>query len=302
VIACTPHPGLGTVRLERPAIVRVIDLATCRERTFRRRALKPSPALTSPDGRWRAMVRIAQGTQTLQVVRRGYPPVFLLTLPAWSLGKKNGSPGPIMLEGWTGDSRWVMFAIDPYNSASLVADGIRLEAVALGAGGRVRVATMVGYHDYRAWCGGRLVLVAGYDRIATHNKRLVVTGPPAWRARPLIRAPGRAFGSLACAPDGRSVVVQSQRDSANGSFFATRWQLWRVGLDGRAVRLTKPPSGYADESPRISADGTIYFVRSKVGKGKLFALRNGKLVGPLLSLGYRLGYYGHQDWGYTVTR
>jgi len=302
VIACTPHPGLGTVRLERPAIVRVIDLGTCRQQIFHRPAPKPSPALASPDGRWRATVRIAHGNQTLQVVRNGHPPVFLLTLPAWSLGAKNGSPGPIMLVGWTGDSQWVLFAIDPYNSASLVADGIRLEAVALGAGGRVHVAATLDYPDYRAWCGGRLVIVAGYDRIATHNKRLIVTGPPGWRVRPLIRAPGRAFGSVACAPDGRSVVVQSQRDSANGSFFATRWQLWRVGFDGRATRLTHPPAGYADESPRISSDGTIYFVRSKEGRGKLFALRGGKLVGPLLSLGYSLGYYGANAWPYTVTR
>jgi hypothetical protein len=146
------------------------------------------------------------------------------------------------------------------------------------------------------------VVVAGGDRIAAHNKRLVVTGPPAWRSRPLLRAPGRAFGSLACAPDGRSVVVQSQPDSDDGNFFHTHWALWRVGLDGRAARLTSPPSGYADESPRLSADGTVYFVRSKRGRGKLFALRQGKLVGPLLSLGYQLGYYGHQDWGYSVTR
>lgn len=137
-----------------------------------------------------------------------------------------------MLEGWTGDSRWVLFAIDQYGS--LVADGIRLEAVAVGAGGR-------------------------------------------------------------------SVVVQSQPESDDARFFHTHWALWRVGLDGRATRLTRPPPGYADESPRLSADGTIYFVRSRHGRGKLFALRGRRLVGPLLSLGYRLGYYGHQDWGYTVT-
>jgi hypothetical protein len=247
-------------------------------------------------------VRIADGKQTLQVVRRGHPPVFLLTLPAWRLGVKNGSPGPIMLEGWTGDSRWVLFAVDPYSSASIVADGIQLEAVATGAGGRVRVAYGLGYPDYRTWCGGRLVVTAGFDRIATHNKRLLVTGPPGWRPRPLLPARGRAFGSVACAPDGRSLVVQSQPESDDADFFATRWQLWRVGLDGRATRLTTPPPGYADESPRIASDGTVYFVRSKKGRGRLYALRHGRLVGPLLSLGYQLGYYGHQDWRFTITR
>src|SRR5439155_1760149 len=83
------------------------------------------------------------------------------------------------------------------------------------------------YPDYLAWCGERLVFTAGLDRVATHNKRLLVAGPPAWRPRPLWAAPTRAFGSLACAPDGRAVAVLSQPASDNASFFATRWQLWR---------------------------------------------------------------------------
>jgi hypothetical protein len=92
--------------------------------------------------------------------------------------------------------------------------------------------------------------------------------------------------------------VQSQRESDNASFFATRWALWRVGLDGtRRRRLTSPPTGDADESPRFAADHrTLLFVRSRKGVGRLYALRNRRVVGPLLSLGYSLGYYGHQAW------
>jgi len=50
------------------------------------------------------------------------------------------------------------------------------------------------------------------------------------------------------------------------------------------------------------AGGVVYFVRSSHGNGKLYALQGGRLVGPLLSLGYSLGFYGHQAWPYTVTR
>jgi hypothetical protein len=160
---------------------------------------------------------------------------------------------------------------------------------------------MLTTRDYLRWCGGRLVFTAGGDRIATHNKRLLADTPPAWRPHALVHTPGRAWGSLACARHGRSLVVQSQPERNNAYFFATRWSLWRVDFDGSRRRLTSPPRGYADESPRISRDGTtILFVRSRRGVGKLYAVRHGKFLGPLLSLGYSLGYYGHQDWWQTM--
>jgi hypothetical protein len=145
------------------------------------------------------------------------------------------------------------------------------------------------------------VFTGGRDRIATNTKRLLVASPPDWLPRPLVSARGRAWGSIACAPDGRSVVVQSQRKSVDANFFATRWALWRVGLDGTRTRLTSPPAGSADESPRFSPDRrTLYFVRSKGGRGSLYALRGGRVIGPLLPLGYQLGFYGHRDWPYAV--
>jgi hypothetical protein len=156
---------------------------------------------------------------------------------------------------------------------------------------------MLLYPDYLAWCSGRLVFTAGKDRVATHNKRLLVAAPPTWHPRTLVVAPRRAWGSVVCSPDNRSVVVQSQPQSTNASFFATRWALWGVGLDGVQRRLTSPSAGYADESPRIAADHrTLLFVRSRKGIGQLYALRNRRVVGPLLSLGYSLGFYGHHAW------
>jgi hypothetical protein len=112
-----------------------------------------------------------------------------------------------------------------------------------------------------------------------------------------VSAPTRAWGALACAPDNRSVLVQSQQQSNDARFFATHWSLWRVGLDGSQRRLTSPPERHADESPRFSRDGrSLLFIRSHKGVGKLYGLRGGKVVGPLVSIGYSLGYYGHQDW------
>jgi hypothetical protein len=209
-----------------------------------------------------------------------------------------GSPGPIELVGVSPDARWILYAIDPMGSASLAADGLTLEAVSVATGRSRTVASGLLYADYRAWCGNRLVMTAGGDRIAIHDKRLIVTRPPTWRARPLGSASSRAFGSLVC--DGDAVIVQSQKAGGINDDEQAFWSLWRVGFDGSTTRLTAPPRGYSDDSPHLSPDGRIvYFVRSRRDVGALYALRGGKVVGPLLQLGTdENAYFGHRDWPY----
>jgi hypothetical protein len=296
-VACTPIRGLGSLTYTRGGHRHVVDLGTCRDTVVGgspRPAPTPAPAFRSPDGKRRVTVRAAGGKQMIWVGGRS-----VLSLPRWRPFVKNGSPGPLMLFGWSGDSRWIFFAIDPMGSQSIIADGVQLQAVSVD--GVVRdIAPALANDDYRTWCGGRLVLTAGGDRIATNNKRLVVTAPPLWKAQRLVRDPRRSFGSVACAPGGRSVVAQSQPTSSDANFFHTHWSLWRVGFDGTQRRLTSPPPGYADESPRFSGT-TLFFVRSHRGVGRVYALRNGKLLGPFATL-QGLGYYGHHEWPYSVRR
>jgi hypothetical protein len=264
-------------------------------------ASKPQP-FVSPDGRLVAsVVARRQGdrgtnaivvrsriTGTKRTVYR--VPESYRSIPA-------GGPGPIVLFRWSGDSRWLFFAIDPQGSASIAADGLLLQVVSIRGGPPHRIGMSLAYADYMTWCSGHLVFTGGGNRLATTNKRLLVASPPAWRARPVTATPKRAWGSVACAPDGRSLVAQSQPTSENYNFFATRWELWRVGLDGSQRRLTLPAPGFADESPRFSRDArSIFFVRSRRGVGRLFALRGERLSGPLLQVGYNLGYYGHRCW------
>lgn len=207
------------------------------------------------------------------------------------------TPGPIVLRGWSGDERWIFFFIDPGGSASIAADGLTVRVVSVEGGRPRKLAKMLLYADYLAWCGNRLVFSAGIDRVATNHKRLLVASPPRWRPRSLVDDRTRAWGSLACAPNRRWLVAQSQRQSSNPNFFATRWALWRVGLDGSHRRLTSPPRGYADESPRFSRRGDVLlFVRTRKGNGMLYALRDRRVTGPLLFLGSSIGYYGHHDW------
>jgi hypothetical protein len=305
MVGCTRRPGLGTVTYVRGTTVRRADLATCRDRVVGHGALQPArppAALTSPDGTFAATVRVTGKLKTLRNTiwitdRRTGTSRPVYSAGDWGPTSTLTSPGPIELVRWSGDSRWVFFAIDPGGSGSLAADGLILRVVSASGGGAHRLSVMLVRNDYLTWCGGRLVFTAGNGRIATQHKQLDVAAPPNWRARPLVDLPSRAWGSMACAPNNRWVVVQSQPQSDDARFFATRWQLWRVGLDGSHTQLTSPPAQHADESPRFSRDGkAILFVRSRQGNGELYALRDGHLAGPFVALGHQLGYYGHQDW------
>ena len=273
--------------LERRGALHTIDLATCRDRV--RRGHLPRPGTAGAGVRvtkdwWSIVV----GGRTIYRVSRHYRVV-------------SEDKGPIELLGASSDGRWLFFAIDPDGSGSLQADGLTLRVISVDGGRVIKLPRMLVYRDYLTWCGGRLVFTAGGDRVATDRKRLMVASPPSWRPRPLVPDSGRVWGSLVCAPDGRSLVAQSQGQSTNPSFFATHWSLWRVGLDGTKRRLTQPPPGTADESPRFSRDGkSMLFVRSRKGNGSLYALRGGRVTGPLLSLGNNSGYYGHHDWWLTA--
>jgi Tol biopolymer transport system component len=266
VLACTPHPGLGTVVVRHA----LIDLRTCLTATA------PVPSSQGPRAVGR---RIVFHGKVVVTARKG---------------------DGILPEGASPDGRWILYAADPLSSASIAADGLPVRVVGAGGGRSYAIATGLVYRDYRSWCDGRLVTTAGSDRTTTTHKWLVTSSPPAWRTQILVEDAHRAFGSLACAGDG--VIVQSTAASARG-FRSSHWALWKIGWDGKATRLTHPPAGYSDDSPQVSADGrTVYFVRSKNDHGTLYALQNGRLVGPLLSLDTSPGYFGHRDWPYRVTR
>jgi hypothetical protein len=214
VLACTPHPGSGTVVYRHVQI----DPATC----------KRPLGVSSPEVRSTLSVRTSGGSQAILFKGKA-----VVMLPR--------KPGPIELKGVSPDGKWILYAIDPMGSASLAADGLTLKAVSVTGGRSYTVASGLLYDDYRTWCGGKLVLTAGGDRISTHDKRLIAAGPPTWSAHVVARDSHVAFGSLAC--DGNGVVVQSAPASGVNDNVHARWSIWRVGLDGSRTRLTTPPLG-----------------------------------------------------------
>ena len=295
--ACPHDSSLGVVRFPRGASEHLVSLANCHDQVVGKAvAWKPPARFRSQSGLVAAIrttkPKAKHGSESITVDGRVVYRVAedYRTIPG-------GEPGPLILVGWSPDSRWILYSIDPMSSASLAADGLQLRALEVATGHTVPVAQMLLDYDYVSWCGRALVLTAGGDRIATTNKRLVVARAPDWKPRALWADSKRAFASVACAPNGKSVAVLSQTASVDANFFHTHWQLWRVSLDGSRTLLDSPPAGYADESPRWSRDGSaLLFVREHKGYGQLMLFRGSHATGPFANLGYSLGYFGHHDW------
>jgi dipeptidyl aminopeptidase/acylaminoacyl peptidase len=301
--SCPHDSSLGSVSFVRAGHTHRVSLTTCADRITGRARPAAATSIRTPDGRLVARVRATgsgrSAKQTIWVTdlrtHRSHP-VAAETEYYKQIGPGD-TPGPIELLRWSPDGRWIVFTVDPGGSGSIAADGLVLRVVS-AAGGRVwKLGVALPDSDYLAPCGGGLVFTGGADRVATHAKRLLVARPPLWRPRPLWDDPSRSFGSVTCRPGGRSIAVLSQRASNNASFFATRWQLWRVSLDGKHTLLDAPPPGFADESPQWSRDGrSLLFVREHNGYGQLMLRRDGNTIGPFANLGYSLGFYGHHAW------
>jgi hypothetical protein len=297
-LAGCPHDAaLGSVSYVRASTAHVLSFADCADRAQGK--APPLRQATAPLLNGHAVtVRVRHprgarfGSQSIVVAGR-----VVHTVREDYRGFPAGKAGPIEVVAASPDGRWLFFSLDPYGSASIPADGLMLNALNVATGRVTRIATVVAPADNLAWCGSTLVLAAGHDRIAAHDKRLAVARAPDWRPRPLWNDPARAFSSVACAPDGEKLAVLSQRDSTDAAFFSTRWQLWQVSLDGSRKLLDAPPPGWADESPLWSPKGdALLFVRERRGYGSAMLLKGGMLFGPVAKLGYSLGYYGHHSW------
>jgi hypothetical protein len=286
VLAGCPHDAtLGNVTFARAGHEHVVSLGDCRDRVVGRAR--------------RAAVAHVRGVvvrgSTLWARHNGK--LVRLTQPLPSGHGMRSWPEPVSRSP---DGRYVVW-FRATNSASISADGLELEVTPLAGGRTHKLGSMLAYRDYLTWCGSKLVFVGGGIRQATTNKRLLVAQAPDWKPRPVWNAPHRAFSSVACAPDERSVAVLSQPSSNAANFFHTRWQLWRVALDGSRRLIDKPPAATADASPQWSRDGrSLLFVRERRGYGRLMLWRDGRVTGPIVSLGYGLGYYGHQDWSASM--
>jgi len=248
--------------------------------------------LGGPGLRPRRVVRDGWGAREVIFDRGGYPTVSRVLRPATGAGRRHeeigGFLGPNLTPNqffavkhrdatplpatWSPDGKFVFFWVDPFDSASIEADGVPLKGKSPAAGiiGPLIAKHALVYDDFLSWCRSRLVVAAGFDRYATHGKRLLVAswrGPAygqTWLVRDLSRDPSRSWVSPACSPDGRLVAAAAGRNWIERRFGQEGRSIWLLASDGSTRRrLTRPPTGRTDEGARWSADGrSLLFVRS----------------------------------------
>lgn len=213
----------------------------------------------------------------------------------------------VTFAGFSPTGRWLLFWTQGQCSASLAADGMRLDAVPAAGGTPVgAVGNVLPYRDFVTWCGGHLVAAAGPDRETNTGGRLVQSAPAAWRQRTIRPAGPLSWVSPSCAPSGRPLVAAAGPNGAPVSFGQEHRSIWLLHPNGDPIRrLTSPPApGLSDEAPRFSADGRwILFVRTRlVGNGSQDTIELTPTNGtggaiPIVSFASGdLSYYDHFDW------
>jgi len=214
-------------------------------------------------------------------------------------GPLHGDTTPIV-EGFAPDGR-VLWWNDLFDSGSIRSDGLGLYA------DTTRIGQTLVFPDFVSTCGAHLVYAQGRDRYTTRGKSIVYDG------RDVSQDTTRSWVSPSC--DGSTVVAAAGRNwfeprIGRGELRAI-WQL----VPTRA-QLTHPPAGWTDEYPRLLADGSILFVRTKLtvrgppgsptttAHASLERLAGDKLT-PLASLTttvtdlnarWEPNYYGHYGW------
>ena len=223
----------------------------------------------------------------------------------WRNGSMHRVAGPLrgvsrpIVAGFAPDGR-VLWWPDLQASASIAADGLPLYA------NRNRVTDTLVFRDYIVRCGKHLAIVAGGDRYTTHGKRILFDG------RNVSDDTTRSWVSPSCAANGR-LVAAAGRNWEENRFGAEHRAIWQLLPTRR--QLTRPPSGWTDESPHLLSDGSVLFVRTRqtahkengewvtASRGRVEHLVRGKLTqvadvsfAGKDSSGAFLNYYGHYNW------
>jgi Tol biopolymer transport system component len=270
----------------------------------------------SPDGRWLAYDQI--GT-----LKEGTPPDRYASLwrmrPDGSdalelLNAGKPSPDGFIRAGWSSDGSRILFWPDPVFSASILADGVPLEAISINGGKPYTLtAEMLLHSDWMDSSGGGLLAVTeGGDRETWTNKHIAVVDPASGNKMRLTDDKTAAF-SPAWSADGQHIAYVAAPDIGavgggnEAKAGAAKRRIWAMDHDGANQRQLTSDPAYRDERPLWSADGrnlifarldnatdnaSIWLMPSEGGEPR----RVVDVLGALPPESTWFGYYGHIDW------
>lgn len=180
------------------------------------------------------------------------------------------------LAGWWPDGHGLLYWPDYQGSASIAADGLPLDAIALGSRSpRTLLPAMLVHATWLAPAprGRALAAVAGGDRVIWSGGKQITLCGPAGHCTPVRQPAGVVSAGPSWSPGGSEIVFA--RLSASGPFgpgghadftpsWITRWEatgmLWTARADGSAARpLTA--AGLGAHDPAWGRDGSVMFVR-----------------------------------------
>jgi Tol biopolymer transport system component len=216
------------------------------------------------------------------------------------------------LAGWWPDGNGLLYWLDYQGSASIAADGLPLDSVALGGRPpRTLVETMLVHGSWLAFSpsGNALAAVSGDDRVIWSGGKQITLCVIAGPCTPVPQPAGVVSVDPSWSPGGTAIVFA--RLSASGPFgpnghadfspyWITQWEatsrLWIASADGSGARpLAAAGSGAV--GPVRGRDGSLLFVRDDsiwlLPPGAAAATRLTGPLGALAGPAYYRTYYGY---------
>jgi Tol biopolymer transport system component len=209
-----------------------------------------------------------------------------------------------ILAGWSPDGQHLLYWRDPQFSASLIADGAELDAIATTGGQPQVVAkTMPVQRDALAWSpDGRLALVTGAGRATWQAKTLTVTSIGSTAAAG--SDDGRADLYPAWSPNGLTIAYTSgpaaEAAAESGAQTAmSQRRTWLMKADGSAKHQVDPDASAREEYPRWSRDGRwILAGRPEGSTASLWLMHPDGSAQRQVATGIALpnSFFGRIDW------
>jgi Tol biopolymer transport system component len=216
------------------------------------------------------------------------------------------------LAGWWPDGQGLLYWLDYQGSASIAADGLPLDSVALGGRPpRTLVPAMLVHGSWLAFSphGNAVAAVSGGDRVIWSGGKQITLCVPAGPCTPVAQPAGVVSVDPSWSPGGTAIVFA--RLSASGPFgpngradfspyWITRWEatsrLWTVSASGSGARpLAAAGPGAVD--PVWGRDGSLLFVRDDslwlLPPGAATATQLTGALGALSGDAYYRTYYGY---------